>query len=385
MARRRNHEGSIYRNKDGTFAGKVMIGGTRRTFYGKTEKEVRQRIRQAVTDSERGVLPLAAGVTLERYLARWLEEVVRLKREDRTHQIYGYHIRSHILPALGRVRLDRLRPEQLQHLYSQLLTAGLAPKTVRNVHGVLSSALAQAVTWKLIPHNVATLASPPALRLRELRTLSVAEVKRLWTAAQGTRWAPLILVTATSGLRQGEVLGLKWGDVDLERGTLQVHRQLGRNKAFKEPKAGSKRPLDLTAVEVAVLREHRRWQDERRREAGAAWGGRELVFCTDLGRPLNHRNVTTYFKKFVARAGLPDIRFHDLRHSSATILAAAGVPMKVIQERLGHSDIRTTLMFYQHYTPGMGKDAAKRLDELLQDEAPPGGESGAEGPQQTCP
>lgn len=134
-----------------------------------------------------------------------------------------------------------------------------------------------------------------------------------------------------------------------------------------------------------MLRAHRRWQDEHRREAGAAWERHELVFCTDLGRPLSHRNVTTYFKKFVRRAGLPDIRFHDLRHSSATILAAAGVPMKVIQERLGHSDIWTTLMFYQHYTPGMGKDAAKRLDELLRGEGPPGGAAGDAGPGERPP
>ena len=193
-------------------------------------------------------------------------------------------------------------------------------------------------------------------------------MRRLWAAAQGTRWAPLILVTAISGLRQGEVLGLKWADIDFARGALQVHRQLGRDKAFKEPKADSRRPLDLTAIELAVLREHRQWQEAQRRAAGAAWEGHDLVFCTDLGRPLGHRNVTTYFKKFVRRADLPDMRFHDLRHSSATILAAAGVPMKVIQERLGHSDIRTTLLFYQHYTPGMGKDAARRLDELLGDE-----------------
>jgi integrase len=164
------------------------------------------------------------------------------------------------------------------------------------------------------------------------------------------------------------VLGLKWGDVDFERSTLTVQRQLQRNKSFKEPKAHSRRPLDLAPSELAVLREPRRAQDALRLAQGAGWEAHDLIFCTDRGRPLNWRNVTREYKRFLARADLPDLRFHDLRHSNATILAAAGVPPKVIQERLGHADITTTLGFYGHATPAMGKEAARKLEDLLHGE-----------------
>jgi integrase len=175
-------------------------------------------------------------------------------------------------------------------------------------------------------------------------------------------------VAALTGARQGEILGLQWSDVDFARGTLTIRRQLQRSKRLKEPKADSRRTLDLTATERTVLGEHRARQRELRDAVGPAWEDRDLIFCTDLGRPLGYRVVFREYKKFLRRAGLPDISFHDLRHSNATILAAAGVPLKVIQERLGHADIKTTLEFYEHVTPAMGKDAARKLEDLLGDD-----------------
>jgi integrase len=226
MSRRGNHEGSIYRREDGRFEGKVRLGGRRKSFYGKTEKEVRQQIRRAITDHERGVRPLSGQVTIEAFLTRWLEEVVRLTKEERTYEVYAYHVRDHILPTLGRLRLDRLEPDQVQRLYARLQQVGLSPKTVRNVHGVLSSALTQAVEWRLVGQNVASLAKRPrAVRRKEVRTLSPAEVRRLWDTAN-PRWKTLLLVTALTGARQGEILGLKWNDVDFARGTLTIQRQL---------------------------------------------------------------------------------------------------------------------------------------------------------------
>ena len=368
MSRRGNHEGSIYRREDGRFEGKVRIGGRRRSFYGKTEKEVRQQIRRALADHERGARPLSGNVTVEAFLTRWLEEVVQLTKEERTHEVYAYHVRAHLLPTLGRIRLDRLEPDQIQRLYARLQQSGLASKTVRNVHGVLSSALTQAVEWRIVGQNVASLTKPPrATRRKGVRTLSPAEVRRLWVAAN-PRWKTLLLVTALTGARQGEILGLQWSDVDFARGTLTIQRQLQRSKRLKEPKADSRRTIDLTETERDVLAEHQRRQRELRDTVGPTWEDHDLIFCTDLGRPLGYRVVFREYKKFLQRAGLPDISFHDLRHSNATILAAAGVPLKVIQERLGHADIKTTLEFYEHVTPAMGKDAARKLEDLLGDD-----------------
>ena len=291
-----------------------------------------------------------------------------MTREERTHEVYAYHVRAHILPTLGRIRLDRLEPDQVQRLYARLQQSGLAPKTVRNVHGVLSSALGQAVEWRIVGQNVASLAKrPKPTRRKGVRTLSTDEVRRLWAAAN-PRWKTLLLVAALTGARQGEILGLQWSDVDFARGTLTIQRQLQRSKRLKEPKEDSRRTLDLTALERELLAEHRCRQGELRRAVGAAWENRDLIFCTDLGRPLGHRVVFREYKKFLQRAKLPDISFHDLRHSNATILAAAGVPLKVVQERLGHADIKTTLEFYEHVTPTMGKDAARKLEALLGDD-----------------
>lgn len=278
------------------------------------------------------------------------------------------HVRLHLKPALGTVRLKQLRAEQLQRLYAALLKRGLSPKTVRNCHGCLASALNQALRWGLVASNVARQARPPKYVRPEQRTLDPGQIRRLWAAAERTRWAPLLILTCATGLRQGELLGLRWGDVDFERATLAVQRQLQRDKTFREPKASSRRALALTEGELRLLAEHRARQDALRQAQGERWEEHELLFCTDLGRPLNWRNVTREFKRFLCRADLPDSRFHDLRHSNGTILAAAGIPLKVIQERLGHSDPRTTLGFYGHATPPMGRDAARALQALLHDE-----------------
>lgn len=363
-----NHQGTIWVHKNGGFAGRVVIHGRPQVFYGKSEKLVRQKMRQAVTDSERGIRPIRENVTVGDYLDRWLDDIVKpnaLTGSPRTYESYEYHVRLHLKPTLGNVKLKQLAADQLQRLYADLLKRGLSPKTVRNCHICLSSALEQARKWDLVATTVAKQARPPKYVRPELQTIDTEQVKRLWGATEGTRWAALIAVTCATGLRQNEVLGLKWVAVDFRRATLTVQRQLQRNKTFREPKRSSKRTLDLTDIELHLLAEHKVWQDRLRHAQGSQWADHELVFSTDQGRPLSWRNVTREFKKFLQRAGLPAIRFHDLRHSNGTIMASAGVPLKVIQERLGHSDPRTTLQFYGHATPAMGKEAARKLNDLL--------------------
>ena len=244
MSRRGNYEGSIYRREDGRFEGKVWMAGRRRSFYGRTEREVRQQICRALADHERGARPLSGQLTVEDFQDRWLEEVVRLTREETTHQIYTHHMRAHIIPALGRIRLARLEPDQIQRLYARLLQSGLVPKSVRNVHGVLSSAITRTVEWRIVGQDVAALARPPrATRRKGARTLSPFEIQRLWVAAN-PRWMILLLVVALTGARQGEILGLQWSDVDFARGTLTIQRQLQRSKRLKQPKADSRQTLD---------------------------------------------------------------------------------------------------------------------------------------------
>lgn len=271
--------------------GQVTITGRRRAFYGNTRKEVQAWIRATVNESERGIVPARGNLSLEKYLAQWLEDVVR--------------------------------------------------------------------------HSVARAASPPRAERREHATYDAETVKRLWRSVAGTRWLPFLVLAIKTGLRQGELLGLKWVDFDFVRSALQVRRQLQRDKTLQPTKGRRSRRLDLGEIELAVLREHRARQDERRQNWGEAWEGQDLAFCTDRGRPLGWRDTYRDFRNIMRKAGLESIRFHDLRHTNATLLLEQGVHPKVVQERLGHSDIGVTLDTYSHVTPTMGRDAAKRLDDLL--------------------
>ncbi|CAA9589019.1 MAG: Integrase [uncultured Thermomicrobiales bacterium] len=370
--RRGNHEGSIYGHKDG-FAGQVTIEGRRRTFYGKTRREVQGKIRAAVNEGERGIAPSRENLSLEQFLTRWLEEAVRPGVSPRTYASYDYHVRLHFIPALGKRKLRALQPSDLQGLYARLLGQGLAPKTVRNAHIVIHKALEQATGWDLAPRNVADLVRPPRVERREPNTLSAGEVRRLWAAIAGTRWEALLVLAVATGLRQGEMLGLRWGDLDPGRAALQVRRQLHRDKTYGTPKAKSRRRIDLAAPEIRALARHKARQDALRLARGAAYEDRDLVFCTDLGRPLGWRNVTRAFKRLLGAAGLKDVRFHDLRHTNATLLLEAEVHPKIVQERLGHSTIAVTLDIYSHAIPSLGRGAADRLHEVLGDGEAEGG------------
>lgn len=331
------------------------------------------RIRAAVNESERGIIPARGNLSLEQYLAQWLEDVVRHSVAPRTYESYAYHVRLHLVPALGKQQLKGLRPAHLQGLYARLLERGLAPKTVRNVHIVIHKALKQAVAWDLAPRNMADLVRPSQVERREPTTLTAEEVRGLWSAIRGTRWEALLVLTVATGLRQGEVLGLRWGDIDLQRGVLQVRRQLHRDKTYGTPKARSRRRIDLAAPELRALAAHKARRDELRRLQGEAYEDQDLVFSTDRGRPLIWRNVTRAFKRLLRAAGLRDIRFHDLRHTNATLLLEAEVHPKIVQERLGHSTIGVTLDIYSHVIPSLGRDAAERLHEVLRAKGDEGG------------
>ena len=224
-----------------------------------------------------------------------------------------------------------------------------------------------------MPRNVAALATPPKAKPPEFRTLTVEEARHLGSVAQGNRWAPMLMLALTTGLRQGELLGLKWGDIDFTEGVLQVRRQLERDGAFSAPKASSQRRLDLAPAELRALEIQRESQERDRERYGAAYIAQDLVFATHQGRPLIHRNVFREFKRLLKKAALPPIRFHDMRHTNATLMLGQGVHPKVVQERLGHSQVSITLNIYSHVLPGLGREAVERLGESLQlgDERPP--------------
>ncbi|MBE3560342.1 MAG: site-specific integrase [Ktedonobacteraceae bacterium] len=376
MARRGHGEGSIYRRNDGRWAASISLTSDRRkTFYGKTRREVQEQLKIALHQQQEGTLITAPQQTVKQYLHYWLEEVHRQSIRDRTYERYEGIIRLHLVPGLGRHPLHKLTPRHLQSLYHQKLKEGLSATTVTSFHNVLHKALDHAVRWRLLPQNVCDLASPPRRKHFEIQPLSPEQVQRLLAAAQGHPQEALFVLALATGMRRGELLGLKWRDINFATGTLQICRILtrvpsrasGRGFVEAEPKTEkSRRGILLAPFALEALKRHRVQQQERKLKAGPTWQEHDYVFCTSVGTHLNpDRDVRVALKKLLQQAGLPEVRFHDLRHSAATLLLSMGVHSKVVQEILGHSRISMTLDVYSHVLPTMQQEAMKKLDDVL--------------------
>ena len=310
----------------------------------------------------------AGRLTVAEFLQQWLEAHKAAVR-PRTWTRYEEYVRRHAIPAIGQVALSKLTPQRLQQLYADRLQVGLSPSTVHHLHAVLRTALAQAERWELVARNVATLVDPPRLERHEMRTLSPEEARVLLETVRGERLEVLYVLALSTGMRQGELLGLRWRDVNLESGTLQVRQALHATRdgyIFSEPKTHrSRRLIQLGQRAVGALRRHRVAQAAERLRVGSAWKDNDLVFANEIGRPMDPSNLLKRFRRLLEDAGLPRLRFHDLRHTAATLLLGEGVHPKVVSDLLGHAQIGITLDLYSHVTPTMQQAAADALDAVL--------------------
>jgi integrase len=252
----------------------------------------------------------------------------------------------------------------------ELTAAGHSPRTVQYALHVLRIALARAVRWGLVPRNVATMVDGPRVPRRRVPVLTGEEAQRFMIAVRDDRLGALYVVALSLGLRQGEVLGLRWSDVDLDRQSLTVgaalQRVSGKGLVLVEPKTEtSRRKITLPGYCLGVLREHRVRQLRDRLLAGSRWSETGLVFTSALGTGLESGLVTKRLQRILAACGLPRLRFHDLRHSAASLLGAQGVPPRVVMEVLGHSRISVTMDLYSHVFPSLLGDAAKAMERAL--------------------
>ncbi len=380
MSRKRgNGEGSITKRKDGRYMARYTVhtakGLKRKTVYGRTRKEAAEKLARALSDSAGGIFYDDENLTVGEYLDGWLKGSVRGTVRQSTYDRDEYLVNYHVKPVLGRHRLNKLSPAHVQGFYSGRLDAGLSSSTVHKIHTVLHKALSQAVAWSLVPRNVTEAVKPPAPSPREMRPLTTDEARRLLDAARGDRLEALYILAITTGMRQGELLGLKWSDVDLEEpenGSLCVRRTLtridgGKRVVLGEPKTRkSRRTLRLTPEAVQILRRHLELQMEEIGLLGDRYGDQGLVFTTEAGTPVNPSNLRQRsFAPLLRRAGLPPIRFHDLRHTCATLLLAQGTHPKFVQELLGHATIAITLDTYSHVLPGMGDQTVRAMQDAL--------------------
>jgi integrase len=301
---------------------------------------------------------------------RWLRDAVADTVRPVTFAKYEQIVRNHIKPSLGRLKLQTLTPAHVRGLYREKLDGGLSAHTVQYIHVTLNKALKQAVADGLVPRNVCEAVKPPRPQKREIAPLSPEQARRFLEACQGERLEALFVLAVHTGMRQGELLGLHWEDVDLEAGTLRVRTALAQTDdgpVLTSPKsAKSRRRIKLSGAAVEALKRHKAAQNAERLKLGALWEDHGLVFPNRTGGFLSPYLLTDgSLKRPLGRAGLPQIRFHDLRHTCATILLSRGVHAKLVQELLGHANISITLDTYSHVLPGMDDGLAAVMGDAL--------------------
>lgn len=370
MARRANGEGSIYKRADGRWCASITLPkGRRKHFLGKDREEVAKQLTAAKKSRDDGVPAIVERQSVRQFMQSWLE-AARPSLRERTWIRYEQYVRLQINPSVGNVALTKLSPQHLQKLYAERLAAGSSPTTVHHLHATIHRALRQAVRWNLVVRSVADLVDPPRDAHFEITTLSPAQARTLLATADGNRLEALFVLALTTGMRQGELLGLRWRDVDFDRGSLQVRgslQRLGGALVVTSPKTDrSQRQVTLAPIAVTALRRHRALQAQERLRLGAAWQGDDLVFTNEIGRPIDSAALARLaFRPLLQRAGLPQMRFHDLRHSAATLLLQEGVHPKIVSEMLGHTRIGTTLDLYSHVTPTMQQQATAAMEAIL--------------------
>lgn len=345
----------------------------------RTRAEAQSALNDVVTALDRDNFITPSKVTVAEFAEEWLRAIRSTVRPS-THATYATNVRQHVIPEIGTVLLQRLTADRLNALYADLLESGrsdgkgaLSPKTVRNIHVVVHRALRDAVRWGRTTRNVADLADPPKMRAtkrHEMKTWDAQELSFYLTFVEDDDLCPMWHLDANTGLRRGELVALRWGrDVDLNAGRISVTSAVvlvnyvpieGEVKTDR-----SRRTVALDAATVRVLRDHRKAQLEHRLAMGYTYEDNDLVFARPDGSPIHPQYVTDRFDRLVKGSGLPRIRLHDLRHTHATLALKAGVPVKVVSERLGHASTSFTMDTYQHVLPGMQEDAAELVAALV--------------------
>jgi integrase len=368
-------EGTIFQRRDGRWVSRLTLGWEggrciRWESYSPTEAEAQDKLLKARYEHSRGLPVAVERQTVAQFLEHWLSEIVKPSRRPRTYESYELTVRLHIVPTLGKVRLEKMTPQQVQNLINRKAQEGkLSSRTIAYIRAILRQALNQALKWGLVARNAAALTSRPRIAHYAIRPLDDAEARRLLDAAKGTRFEAAYVIALNLGLRRGELLGLRWQDVNLDTATLRVNQAVqrvdGKLQAAETKTDSSRRNLSLPQSVVAALRAHRIRQLQERLLAGITRQDSGLVFTSHRGTPLEPRNLLRDFARILQRAQVPRVRFHDLRHSAASLLLAQGIPMRLIQEILGHSSIAMTADLYAHVAPTLMREAAAKMDALL--------------------
>lgn len=341
------------------------------TVQAKKKSDAEAKLRELLTRHDQGLPFDNSKILVAEFLDRWLTDYAVVNTRPRTAEGYAGILRRYLKPALGHLLLSKLQPQDIQAMEARLLERGLSPRTIQHTHRVLHEALKYATKWGLLFRNPAEAVDPPRVVKKEPITPSAGAVQELLDLARQTPWYALFCFAAYTGCRRSEILGVRWEDIDFDRGTVSIvqttHRVTGKGIIIQPPKsAKGRRSIALDAATVAVLRAHRTKQLAHRLQLGDAYEDNGLVFAGPFGKPQEPACVTRPFRRMADQVGLQGVRLHDLRHFHATTLLKTGTHPKVVQERLGHATISTTLDTYSHVVPGLQEQAAKSFAEAME-------------------
>ena len=394
MSRRGNGEGSVFQRKDGRWVSVIDFGYRngkrhRKSIYGATRTEVQKQLTRELRGQQLGLPATSERTTVKEWLTAWLKMQEPPARKPKAYTAYENHVRLHLLPALGNIRLTKLQPQDVRQFMREKATQGLSAKSICHYRTTLCTALNVAVHDGLIFRNAAALAKPPRVDKPVLRILDKEEALHFLAAVNGHRLEAMFTVALALGMREGEILGLRWQDVDLDAGSLHVVCALQRIKRPGEKKSKlelispkterGRRTIALPQVATSALQAHRSRQQRERELCGERWRDTGMVFTTSIGTMLDQRNMLRTFYDILntpdpadpepdpkkKRKLLPRLRFHDLRHSAATLLLVQGVHPRYIMELLGHSSINVTMNTYGHVLDDMKRETARQTDAVF--------------------
>lgn len=374
-------DGSIRQRPDGRWEGRYTLGvdpGTgkqrRKSVYAPTQAECRKKLREATEAVANGTYFEPAKITVAEWFNLWLAEYLGNVKHA-TAISYGQHVKNHVLPNIGAVKLADLRAPMIQRIYNNLQRQGISPKTIKNLHGCIHKALEVAVRNDYIARNPADVCTLPRIEKSEIQPLDAPDIKKLLEALNGHKHEVLIKTAMFTGMRIGELIGLTWDCVDFENGVICVKKQLlrprvkGEGYTYGTLKNDKPRTITPANAVMDMLRAHKRRQAQQRLLAGSAWddgGFPGLVFTNELGGHLCHNHISKQLDKALEAAGIPKHRFHDLRHTYAVNSLRAGDDIKTVQENLGHHTAAFTLDMYAHSTETMKRESAKRMDAFIE-------------------
>ncbi|MDD4834009.1 MAG: site-specific integrase [Lutispora sp.] len=389
-----NGQPSIYQRTDGRWSTTISIGideksnkPIRKTIYGKTKNDVLYKLDEIKKTLEESNKSDFSNVTLSQWLDIWLYDYIKPSIRPTTFSSYESISRIHIKPHIGHLLLKDLKAEHIQRLFNEKANngrydglGGLSTRTIKYIHFLIKSALSQAIKMGFLDKNVAEATVLPRMVKKDIRVLTLIEQSKFLSTVAGDRLSAAFILDLSTGLRQGELLALKWGDINFEENYIRVRRTIIRTNIFNKDKESTSQLIFQDPKTKAgkrfvpypdnisnVLSEHKHRQISEKIKAGSLYEDNDFVFCTELGKPIEPRNFTRKFYKLAKKAGLQDINLHALRHTYATRLLEMNEHPKVVQELLGHSSITVTLDIYSHVMPEIKKSAANKLNKLFKD------------------